>query len=243
VCTSTTTQRRSPGFLAGFWLTVRHNTQVLLVLPRRQAAHVRARVRRPGTPARKALALHHNVVRVLRRQGRQPVLLCFLVLPVRSGPRRGHAAGESEIDAVQQFCAEFRTNRENNSEIHAENGLDNAKVAVRDGVRGNWALQERPCDFLDCLSSWGPYELRKTVQAKYGLHDPRDDCGDACCAIFCGCCMVCQDYKELKLRQGQGTAEVQNLLTGASSSAISRADDDPVYPPADYPAYPTAPKM
>jgi len=108
-------------------------------------------------------------------------------------------------------------------------------------------LQERPCDFLDCLSSWGPYELRKTVQAKYGLHDPRDDCGDGCCAIFCGCCMVCQDYKELRVRQGEGSVEVQNLLSGASaSSAISPVDDQPAYPPATYPAYPvapTAPKM
>ena len=99
-----TTQKRSPlaSWLA-FGLTLTPTTtQVLLMLPWRQAAHIHARVWRPGAPVARqgpALALHHDAVRVLRRQGRQPVLLCVLVLPVRRRPRRGYVAGKCE-----RFC-------------------------------------------------------------------------------------------------------------------------------------------
>mmetsp|Transcript_29139 Transcript_29139/g.55047 ORF Transcript_29139/g.55047 Transcript_29139/m.55047 type:complete len:201 (+) Transcript_29139:1397-1999(+) len=83
-------------------------------------------------------------------------------------------------------------------------------------------VQDRNCDTLDCLSHFTIYELRKSVKVKYNLYDAPEThaCGklcqpvctscancfnenpqdvtDACCAFWCGCCMVCQDYRELQ---------------------------------------------
>jgi hypothetical protein len=95
---------------------------------------------------------------------------------------------------------------------------------------------------MDCASSFSPYELRKSVQAKYGLHDERDDCRDGFCALLCGCCMVCQDYKELNMR-GAGKPEQQSLLTASSHAPIAASSHVPGYPAEEYPAYPTVQKM
>ena len=59
-----------------------------------------------------------------------------------------------------------------------------------------------------------------TAQAKYGLHDPRDDCSDGCCALFCGCCMVCQDYKKLRVRQISLAEYRAGVSTGPCPPAV-----------------------
>lgn len=61
-------------------------------------------------------------------------------------------------------------------------------------------LQGRNYDCCDCVSGYPPYALRKSVQAKYGFHDPTGDCDDCCNALWCGCCMLVQDHRELTAR-------------------------------------------
>lgn len=112
-------------------------------------------------------------------------------------------------------------------------------------------VQDRRCDALDCCSHYSAYELRKTVQTKYGIsHPPKsyalgsmlepciagvaeclkerdEDIHDGCCAAFCFLCQINQDYRELKQRSLTSV----NLV---SYGAVPTQQPPP--PPSDAPA-------
>jgi len=67
---------------------------------------------------------------------------------------------------------------------------------------GGSLVQGRECDCCDCFLPPTPWQLRKSVQSKYGM--PTDKaCSDCCKVTFCGPCMVCQDLNELEARNSK----------------------------------------